>query len=105
MSELTEFTAERRGTSGWEKRPGMVRNESLDHLVQARALHIHLGAEKIDWSAPAKTWAILSEENEFVVRGCGVTEPEMAKVDPAPAQPAVRPAPRGGWIKRREKWL
>ncbi len=105
VSELTEFTAERRGTSGWEKRPGMVRNESLDHLVQARALHIHLGAEKIDWSAPTKTWAILSEENEFVVRECGVAEPETAKADPTPAQPAGRPAPRGGWIKRREKWL
>ncbi|WP_313534364.1 terminase gpA endonuclease subunit [Haematobacter sp.] len=105
VSELTEFTAERRGTSGWEKRPGMVRNESLDHLVQARALHIHLGAEKIDWSAPAKPWAILSEENEFVVRVGTKTDPVPETADQASVQPSGRVAARGGWIKRREKWL
>ncbi|MCG7520855.1 terminase gpA endonuclease subunit [Ruegeria sp. Ofav3-42] len=54
--KLVEFTAERRTDKGWEKRPGMVRNESFDHLVQARALHIHLGGEKVDWSAPFN-WA------------------------------------------------
>ncbi|MFY0619031.1 MAG: phage terminase large subunit family protein [Shimia sp.] len=52
--KLVELTAERRGEKGWEKRPGMVRNESLDHLVQARALHLNLGGEKIDWDRPPK---------------------------------------------------
>jgi phage terminase large subunit GpA-like protein len=61
-ARLVEFTAERRGQKGWEKRPGMVRNESFDHLVQARALHIHLGGEKINWAAPA-SWARGGAEN------------------------------------------
>jgi len=63
---LIEYTAERRGEKGWEKRPGMVRNESLDHLVQARALHIQLGGEKINWDNPA-SWAIGGPENQNAV--------------------------------------
>lgn len=107
--ELTEFTAERRTQDGWDKRQGMARNESLDHLVQARAQHIILGAEKIDWSAPGKSWAVLSAENEFAVPVQAVVEEEPA-ARPASALSArqtersVAPA-RGGWITSREKWL
>ncbi|MGV6848562.1 MAG: phage terminase large subunit family protein [Marinibacterium sp.] len=55
-AQLIEMTAERRTLSGWDKRPGMVRNESLDHLVQARALQILIGGEKINSNDPP-AWA------------------------------------------------
>lgn len=76
---LLEFTAERRGERGWGKRPGMKRNESLDHLVQARAVMIQLGAERIDWAAPP-AWALGGSANA------------MAQAD-APSDDA--PAPSG----------
>ncbi|WP_243612938.1 phage terminase large subunit family protein [Shimia aestuarii] len=60
--QLLQLTAERRTDKGWEKRAGMVRNESLDHLVQARALHIQIGGEKIDWSSP-QPWARAGIDN------------------------------------------
>lgn len=109
VAELTEFTAERRTSSGWEKRPGMVRNESLDHLVQARAQHIILGAEKIDWSAPGRLWAVLSIENEYAVpQRAGA--PEVAPV--AEMQKALQSerglaARSGSWIRPKGKgrWL
>ena len=113
VPELTEFTAEIRTPTGWQKRQGMVRNESLDHLVQARAQHIILGGERIDWAAPARGWAIISQDNEFAVR---LIE-ESAKAEPAEDEKPMRPKPRaseqaaarapgrGGWIQRREKWL
>ncbi len=61
---LLEFTAERRSEKGWVKRPGMVRNESLDHLVQARALHIQIKGEKISWACPP-SWAAGGLSNRF----------------------------------------
>lgn len=63
---LVEMTAERRTDKGWEKRPGMVRNESLDHLVQARALHILIGGEKIKADAPPD-WAQGGPQNANAV--------------------------------------
>lgn len=116
LAMLTELTAERRTGAGWEKRPGMVRNESLDHLVQARALHIQMGGEKIDWQAPGRDWAVLSQANPFAQRlsqeqgaGCAAVAGDgTARPATQPAtQPAARPAsgsPRP-WIKPRGKWL
>ena len=108
VPELIEFTAERRTESGWEKRPGMVRNESFDHLVQARALHIIIGAEKIEWSAPAKSWVMLSADNEFAVPDAGQQDGKPKQVDATLDRKAVAHPPQshGGWLnKRREKWL
>ncbi len=115
---LTEFTAERRGDKGWSKRPGMVRNESLDHLVQARALHIHKRGETINWAAPP-LWAQLGAENPFLVRSeakdtARTDAPAGAEVKGAePAEPRTAPptapwsgAPgRGGWIRKGKGWL
>lgn len=116
---LTEFTAERREGDGWKKRPGMVRNESLDHLVQARAMHIIKGGERIDWSAPV-FWAEWSAANPHLILGADQDQtedqPEAADEQPQPDDtpaPAARPpvlaplsAPgRGGWIQKRGKWL
>ena len=79
--QLTEATAERRGVKGWDKRPGMVRNETLDHLVQARAQHIILKGEKINPEAPP-AWARGDQENTCaVVLG--------AEVDAAPPEAPV----------------
>jgi len=64
--KLIEFTAERRGPKGWDKRPGMVRNESLDHLVQGRAMHIQIGGERINWSSPS-VWARGGPQNRNAV--------------------------------------
>jgi phage terminase large subunit GpA-like protein len=64
--KLTEATAERRGPKGWQKRPGMVRNETFDHLVQARAMHIHIGGERVDPSAPPH-WARIGADNSYAV--------------------------------------
>lgn len=81
-AQLVEFTAERRGVKGWEKRPGMVRNESLDHLVQARALHIHMGGEKIDTGNPPD-WALNSGANSRAVADVA----QQAAPAPADAPP------------------
>lgn len=119
--ELAEFTAERRTPGGWEKRPGIVRNESLDHLVQARAVHIIKGAERIDWSAPA-FWASWSAENPHLLQPEARDEregdseqdaEEVSEDQPTdePMRPVALPrapisAPgRGGWIQQRGKWL
>lgn len=121
---LIEFTAERRGDKGWTKRPGMVRNESLDHLVQARAQHIIKGGEKIVWSEPP-IWAVWSEENPWLTLEPTASSPEAGDTGPPsgaaetvelqPSSPIRRPvgasrpglsAPgRGGWIQNRGKWL
>lgn len=63
---LIEFTAERRTAKGWRKKPGMVRNESLDHAVQVQALHIVIGGEKIDADHPP-AWATGGPENSMAV--------------------------------------
>lgn len=118
---LTEFTAERRQPGGWQKRPGMVRNESLDHLVQARAMHIQKGGEKIDWSDPV-TWASWSSKNPYLslaqkddpapddleAAEDGVADaPADAPARPpsAPAQTPLSAPGRGGWIQKRGRWL
>ncbi len=85
---LIEMTAERHTDKGWEKRPGMVRNESLDHLVQARALHILLGGEKINLEAPP-AWARGGSGNSNAV-DLG------AENAPGEVKPALRP--------KRKRW-
>jgi len=77
-SELLELTAERLGPKGWEKRPGMVRNESIDHLVQARAQHIFRGGEKINWLSPPN-WARDAANNINSVKLDGEESPTVVK--------------------------
>ncbi|MBN8291037.1 phage terminase large subunit family protein [Rhodobacter sp. NTK016B] len=97
-AELQEFTAERRGPKGWAKKPGMVRNESFDHLVQARALHIQIKGETIATEAPP-FWARLDADNPFAdwtgPQGTGEATTPAASGAPAPAR----------WIKPKGKWL
>ena len=94
--QLLEMTAERRDDDGhWSKRPGFVRNESLDHLVQARALFIITGGERINLDAPPD-WARLDQTNPFA-RFIG-------EIEDAPQQD-VSAAPSDTWIPDRENWL
>ena len=110
-TRLAEATAERRTAKGWEKRPGMVRNETLDHLVQARALHIHMGGERIDAGNPPH-WARAGVQNSYAVAlGDGdqaaplddAAQQEQAP-EPVAAKPARRQRPRTvqiGYLQRR----
>jgi phage terminase large subunit GpA-like protein len=93
-SVLVEFTAERRTAKGWDKRPGMVRNESFDHLVQARALHIVIGGERITAQA-VPDWAQVTVENAFSER-IGAPDPVVM-----PGQTAIPQGPKPAGIR----WL
>jgi phage terminase large subunit GpA-like protein len=96
VEQLLELTAERRDDDGhWSKRPGFVRNESLDHLVQAAATFIAIGGEKLSPDAPPD-WARIEISNPFA-RFIG--EPKEAPEEPEQA-PSV-----ASWIPEREDWL
>lgn len=94
---FAEFAAERRGPKGWDKRPGVRRNEAIDLAVYDLALLIVLGVEKIDWNAPP-AWALDGPGNSFAVLpppdGAAPAEDRPA----APSSPKRRPRPakRGG---------
>tara|TARA_R100000789_G_scaffold18674_1_gene21458 strand:- start:1525 stop:3693 length:2169 start_codon:yes stop_codon:yes gene_type:complete len=103
---LLELTSERRTAKGWEKRPGMVRNESFDHLVMARAKHIWLKAERIDWASPP-AWATLDDANPMA-RFLGPKkqeEPETAQTPTPMRSSSARKDAAAGWIVPRENWL
>jgi phage terminase large subunit GpA-like protein len=96
---FAEYAAERRGAKGWEKRPGVQRNEALDLSVYALALVIVLEAEAINWDRPPR-WALPGPRNAMTVDLGG-----EAPTD-APAEveaPAAEPARRGWAIKRPGK--
>lgn len=105
---LLELTAEMRTLKGWAKRAGMVRNEALDHLVQARALHIIRGCERINWAAPPE-WACLGGINPyFVAAPVGTISEAEGEAPAAQSIPkAVAPLPeQGGWLRHnKRKWL
>lgn len=94
--QLIEFTAERRDDLGhWSKRPGFVRNESLDHMVQALATFIVIGGERLDQDSPPD-WARLDMSNPFA-RFVGEFEDK-------PEEPQKEPS-TASWIPQRENWL
>lgn len=83
---LQEYVAEERGSDGWVKKPGQVRNEGTDLSVQARALAEHKGLLRIDPLNPP-VWAIGGAQNSNAVPVGG------AKTDPG-AEGAAKAAPR-----------
>ena len=106
-----ELLAERRTDKGYEKKPGQVRNETLDLSVQALAVAEHKGLSRINWEAPPE-WAVLGgDSNPFVVReisDAGDADADEPAATPAEeTRPAAAPSPpgRGGWLQKREKWL
>lgn len=82
---FAEFCAETRGETGWEKRPGVKRNEAMDLAVYAMALAITVGCERVDWARPP-AWALTGPENAW-------SAPETARPSGGVASPATRPAP------------
>ncbi|MEM7724196.1 MAG: terminase gpA endonuclease subunit [Pseudomonadota bacterium] len=88
-----EYASERRGDKGWEKRPGVQRNEALDLSVYNLALTIVLEAEAINWAQPPR-WAEPGPRNSMahVPDTSGETGPN----------PTEKPA-RKAWAVKRPK--
>ncbi len=86
-----EFASERRTPKGWEKRPGVKRNEALDLAVYDLALSIVLGAEKINPNRPP-AWAVKGPGNSFAVMPRDGSEPDL---EPQPKPKKKRPGRRG----------
>lgn len=85
--QLKEFTAEHRKATGYEKRPGMVRNEAIDVSVYAQALAEHKGLTRLQSVEVLPAWALGGPQNENAVpltaEGAPVPEPERK----TPAKP------------------
>ena len=87
---IDEFGAEMRTEKGWKKRPGVVRNESLDLAGYAKAVAIHLGLERL---TPEKSpdWAERGLLNPLAV-SLSTDEREAALL--APIEPTMLAAVR-----------
>ncbi len=94
-----EFCAERLGDKGWEKKPGQVRNESLDLAVMGKAAVIVRGGEKFGWDNPP-AWALGSAENSFAVK-LDTDGYAVEAAAPAKAGGASLAAARAGIFKKR----
>lgn len=103
---LLECTAERRTAKGWVKRPGMVRNEAFDHLVMARAKHIWIKGERINWSNPP-AWAVVDETNplSILIGPAPSQEPEDQTAPTLSRQENARRDSGSEWIRARKDWL
>lgn len=95
---FAELAAERRTGKGWEKRPGVVRNEALDLAVYGKAVVLIKGGEKIDWSNPPD-WAAPMDQNVYATRIEGFAAP-AEQAPPSPTQEQPKPA-----VTRRDSWL
>lgn len=85
---LKEFTAEKPGKKGWEKRPNIPRNEAIDLSSYAQGVAEHKGLLKLDPLKPLP-WALGGLENTNAV---AITGPD--EVARPVAKPAKRVAPR-----------
>lgn len=63
---VAELVSERRGAKGYDKRPGVARNETLDLSVQAQAIAEHKGLNRINPESPP-AWAVIGGSNPFAV--------------------------------------
>lgn len=86
---FAEFAAERRTPKGWEKRPGVDRNEALDLAVYDLALYLALGGEKVNWTAPP-AWAVIGPGNAFAVQPATLAAQSDAVEESPPEKPQVR---------------
>lgn len=92
---LKEFTAEKRGDKGWQKRPNMPRNESIDLSGYAQALAEFKGVLKLDPANP-KPWALGGLENPNAVE---LTEGDAPESAPAPAPQVRKPVRRMSYLE------
>ncbi|MBT8169883.1 terminase gpA endonuclease subunit [Falsiruegeria litorea] len=100
-----EYCAERRYDNGWDKRPGVQRNEALDLSVYSLALVIVLEAEAINRDNPP-TWATPGPSNLMAVKY--ITDDGAEKTGELNA-PQTTPAtkvekPKWGVKRTRRKW-
>ncbi|MBL3572101.1 phage terminase large subunit family protein, partial [Rhodovulum visakhapatnamense] len=94
--QIAELVAEERLSKGWEKKPGQVRNETLDLSVQARALAEHKGLLRLAPGA-LPDWAVggLENPNAVPLAQAKADRPDPAPdAAPAPETPPEAPAPR-----------
>jgi phage terminase large subunit GpA-like protein len=82
---FAEYAAERRSEKGWEKKPGIKRNEALDLSVYSLALAIVLGAESVNEDNPP-AWARVGPDNAYAVLAAAEGAGE------APAKPVAEAA-------------
>jgi phage terminase large subunit GpA-like protein len=92
-AHLDEMLSERRGAKGYDLKPGVVRNETLDLSVQALAVAEQKGLNRINPDAPPN-WATVGDENPHAVPMTAsempVAMPGAETTDPSPAPPAPR---------------
>ena len=91
--QLTEFTAEYRTAKKWEKRRGMVRNESIDLSVQGLALAEYKGLNRINPDAPP-IWATLGLQNIYAVPTPKSASARVAKASDGETTKTDKPARR-----------
>lgn len=98
---FAEFASERRTLKGWEKKPGIKRNEALDLAVYDLALAIVLKVEKINWADPP-AWAALGPGNSFAVNATAETLAQMARAVSEALAPDTQPETAAAPARRRK---
>jgi phage terminase large subunit GpA-like protein len=104
---LSEVLSERRGAKGYDKKPGVVRNETLDLSVQAQAVAEYLGMNRINPEMPPD-WARGDDQNNRAVflKSALSNAPEMTKeTEKATPHPPAEDRRGGGWIDVGKDWL
>lgn len=102
-----EYAAERRTESGWEKKPGVQRNEALDLSVYALALVIMLGGERIRedslpaWARPDRLNTFAADYPAAASSAGRLVEALSALADASTAPPKPAPATAAGFILAR----
>ena len=97
-----ELCAESRGQSGWNLIHHNAQNEGFDCYYYAFAICYQIGADRVNWDAPAKAWArdwddnptIISAESMADVQQVDESEPDDEQQD------MVRKPPPGGRKRR-----
>lgn len=84
--KLREFMAEKLTAKGWEPRPAMPRNESIDLSSYAQAVAEHLGLLRLG-RGPVPPWAVGGAANLYAV-----ALPEAGAPDPLPEKTTQRAA-------------
>lgn len=100
-----EYCAERRYEKGWDKRPGVQRNEALDLSVYSLALVIVLEAEAINRDNPP-AWALPGPDNLMALAAPDpATTPADAAAEGAAGGAPPAPAPRRWAVRKpKRKW-
>lgn len=93
---LKELTAEVRKATGYEKRPGMPRNESIDLSSYALAVAEHKGLDRLSSATSLPEWALEGWANTYAV---AQASDETTKPAPKPARPKRRAPTRMSYLE------